>query len=204
MIGRLAIVVVIAGCALATKSPPIELHYYTLAPPASANLERPPSRARLRLGRVFAAGHLGSAIVHRDSDVELAPYETLRWAESPEVYARRALVHAVFEARPIDQATVGGARTLDVEVVSFEEVARAAGHAGRVELRYELRDDRDVIARGTACAERAASSDRIEAIVAAIDRALDAASADLADQIGRALGMSDGDSAAVRARPRDQ
>ncbi len=182
--------VVLAGCALTSKSEPVELRYFSPAP-AVATVATPaaPStpRARLRLARVTASAHLRYSIVHRDSAVELAPYETLRWSEQPEAYVRRALTRALFETRPIDQAVGGAAPTLDVELVAFEEVRRELRHAGRVELRYVLHDERAVLARGVVAVERDAAGPAIEQVVAAIGSALDAAVGQLADRVSAVL-----------------
>ena len=179
-------IAVLASCALTSKSAPVELRYFT--PPAAA-AERAPapdvtSRARVRLGRVTPSAHLRYAIVHRESAVEVAPYETLRWTESPDAYVRRALSRALFEAHPLDQAVGGAAPTLDVEIVAFEQVHQTAG---RVELRYVLHDDRAVIARGRIAIEQPAGGAAIEQVVAAIGAALDRASAELADRVVAAL-----------------
>ena len=38
--------------------------------------------------------------------------------------------------------------TLNIDVIGFEEVVAEGHHAGRVQLGYQLHDDRDVVARG--------------------------------------------------------
>jgi ABC-type uncharacterized transport system auxiliary subunit len=175
---HVAIVAIVSACALTAKSPPRELRYFSLdvatSPPASST-----PCARVRLGRVSASSHLRLAIEHRLSAVEIQPYETLRWTESPETYARRALEGALFSARPLEQAVSGPVAVLDVDVVAFEE----AHGAGLVELRFELRDDHRVIARGSSRLERRASSPSIEGTVIAIGAALAAASAEIADRV---------------------
>jgi cholesterol transport system auxiliary component len=178
-----------AACALTSKSAPLEMRYF--APPAPGHLDhvatgisQPPEP--VRLGRVAASGLLGAKIVHRDSNVELAPYETLRWTDDPETYVRRALIRTLFEERSFAQTTDGGARTLDVEVVAFEEVRRGPRRYGRVELRYALRDDERVIARGTLVAEREASGPRIERVVEAIGGALDECAEKVASHVADA------------------
>jgi ABC-type uncharacterized transport system auxiliary subunit len=170
-----------AACALTSRSEPRELRSFTpeLAPPGSFVGT---ACARIRLGRVFAGSSLRLAIQRRVSPVELQAYETLRWTELPDTYARRALVHALF-ARPLEQAVTGPAHVLDVEVVAFEEVASSTSRAGRVVLRYELRNARQVVARGEATVVRPASATAIEAVVAAIGDALSAASERVADQV---------------------
>jgi uncharacterized lipoprotein YmbA len=174
---RLVLVVVgFAGCALTSKAAPIEMRYFS--PPAHALTERVATanearRAPMRLGRIEASALLGTKIIHRDSEVELAPYNTLRWADDPESYVRRALARALFEERPFAQATDGEAPTLDVEILAFEERRRGQRRYGRVELRYALRDDGRVIARGALAAEHVANGAGIERVVDAIGVALD-------------------------------
>ena len=178
---------VLAGCALTSKAAPLELRYFSpevLAPSAGA----PPSpvgapRTRLRLGRVTASAHLRHRIVHRESAVALAFYETRRWTEEPAEYIRRALAHALFDAQPLEQAVGGSSPALEVEVTAFEDVAHADHHAGRVQLRYQLRDERVVLAHGVVTVERPASGPGIAAVVAAIGEAMDAATAEIADRV---------------------
>ena len=174
--------VVLAGCALTSKAAPLDLRYFD--PPARAlvavRVDTP--RVPLRVGRVVTSSILGSRIVHRDSAVEVTPYETLRWSEEPEVYVRRALVRALFDGGAFEQATDGTARTLDVDVIAFEEVRRGPERLGRVELRYDVRDNKRVLLHGTVAIDREATAN-IDGVVAAIGSALDAASAELAQQI---------------------
>ena len=173
----------LASCALTSKSAPLELRYFspqTGLEPAAARTG--PARARLRLGRLTTSAHLRYAIVHRDSAVESAPYQTLRWTETPDVYVRRSLVHELFDLRRVEQVLEGDAPALDVELVGFEEVVHGARHAGRVEVRYELHDDHRVIARGVAAVERAANGADIEHVVSAIASAMTAVTADVADR----------------------
>jgi ABC-type uncharacterized transport system auxiliary subunit len=172
---------VVAACALTSRSEPRELRSFApeLAPPASFVGA---TCARIRLGRVVAGSSLRLAIQRRVSPVELQAYETLRWTELPDSYARRALVHALF-ARPLEQAVTGPAHVLDVELVAFEEVVDSTRRGGRVVLRYELRGTQQVVARGEAAVVRPASATAIEAVVAAIGDALTAASEQIADRV---------------------
>jgi uncharacterized lipoprotein YmbA len=174
---------VLAGCALTSRAAPRELRYFTAEAPTPAATQTAP-RAQLRLGRISASANLRYAIVRRTSAVEVTPYETLRWTELPDAYVRRALDRALFDERPLTQVVSGDAPTLEVEVIAFEETAR---HGGLVTLRYELRDDRSVIARGTVSAERPAGSPAIEAVVEAIRAAMIAATEDLAGRVEGAL-----------------
>jgi cholesterol transport system auxiliary component len=179
-----ALLILLAGCALTSKAPPRELRYFAPAsrvgPTATAAPSEP--RATLRLGHIVAGAVLGTRILHRESAVEVAPYETLRWTERPDTYVRRALVHALFDVAPLDQAPSGAAPTLDVDVLAFEEVRGGGRHVGRVELRYRVQDGQRVITHGTIATERAAG-ETIEDVVTAIGDALDAAAAQIAVRV---------------------
>jgi uncharacterized lipoprotein YmbA len=168
----------LAGCALTSKAPPRELRYFEPELPAHPRLATAPC-ARIRLSRVDASAALRLSIERRLSPVELQPYETLRWTELPDVYAERALAAALFETHPLEQAITGPVDTLAVTVSAFEEIPGAA----RVELRFELRDERRVLDRGVFRVERAAAKPTIEAVVAATGAALGAASDQLADRV---------------------
>src|SRR4029077_4048150 len=119
---------VFTGCALLSKAAPLQPRYFSLedGPLASnrgAALRSPTSGAmQLRLGRVSAGPHLRERIVYRDSDHELGYYEDRRWTERPETYLRRALARALFEERGLLRVVSGGAPTLEVELVAFEEI----------------------------------------------------------------------------------
>lgn len=154
------------------------------------------ARPRLHLGRVTPSAHLRYRIVRRSSPVERELSETLRWTEPPDAYVRRALTRALFEARSLEQVIGGPAPTLDVEVLAFEAVdrapaptvrgpARPATRAGRVELRYQLHDERTVLASGVVAVERDAGGREIERVVAAIGQAMAAATAEVADRVTR-------------------
>ncbi len=172
----------LAGCALTSRAQPLELRYF--APPSHVETAEHATAAgeQLRLGRVVAGDLLRMRIVHRDSSVEVAPYETLRWTDEPETYVRRALARSLFDAERLDQSVDSRAPTLDVDVVAFEEVRRGTRRLGRVELRYQVRDDHRVLARGSVAIERDAGPG-IESVVAAIGQALDAAAAEVAGRV---------------------
>ena len=180
----------LAGCALSSKATPLEFHYFSAESPAvTAPAARTPAgdAPRLRLGQVTAADYLRTRIVHRDSARSVDPYETLRWAEPPREYVRRALVRALFDSGALAQVVGGVAPTLDVEVTAFEEVVRPGGHAGRVQLTYQLHDERIVLARGAVTLERPARDLEMNAVAAAIGAAMDAASAELAARVATRL-----------------
>jgi cholesterol transport system auxiliary component len=178
-----ATLLLLAGCALTSKAAPLELRFFS---PPSHPVVTPvaeASRTPLRLGRVGSGDLVGTRIIHRASEVEVAPYETLRWTDEPTVYVRRALAGALFEGQPLAQATDGTALTLDVDVLAFEEVRLGQRRLGRVELSYDLRDDTHVIAHGAVRVERDAGPDGIEHVVTAIGAALDAAAVEIAARV---------------------
>src|SRR5262249_20166848 len=139
----------LAGCALSSKATPLELHYFSAeSPVAAAAQPRAPAPAaapQLRLGQGTAADYPRYRMVHRDSAQSVEPYETMRWTEPPGEYVRRALIRALFDTGALVQVVTGAAPTLDVEITAFEEVARPGGHAGRVQLSYQLHDERIVL-----------------------------------------------------------
>jgi len=173
---------VVAGCALTSKATPREPRYFAPELATPARTAATPC-GEIRLGRVDAADALRLPIVRRVSAVELVPYETMRWTELPDAYATRALVGTLFAARRLAEAVSGPAPTLDVEVTAFEEVEVGPRRGARVELRYELYDDRRVLARGVVEREQAASMSSIDGVVAATAAALVMASDELADRV---------------------
>ncbi len=173
------------GCALTSKATPLDVRTFTPEKVElhQATLPATPPVARLRLGDLTSSANLRYAIVHRDSAVEVEPYQTLRWTENPEDYVRRALARALFEDSPLTEVVGGPAVTLDVEVIAFEEVRRSERHFGRVQLGYHLHDDRAVLASGVVTTEREAASAAIESVVSAIGDAMNGATSELAQDV---------------------
>jgi len=184
---RLLACLVLAGCALTSRSKPPEFRYFT-PEHVEHSTERPPGEPRdeVKIGRISASENLRYAIVHRDSPIEIEPYHSLRWTELPDSYVHRALLRALFDDRPLAQAVAGNVPTLDVEITAFEEV-RAARPLGRVALSYVLQNATTVLLRGTITIDRPAASSNIEAIVAAIRAAMIAATSELADRVAAAV-----------------
>ena len=167
----------VTGCALTSKSPPLDVRYYTLetAPVArSADV----SRVKIRLGKVSASSHLRSRIAYRASSIEIELYETKRWAEPPQTLVRRALERQLAARSAL--VTGGKAMELEVEVVAFEE--RGAPPTAHVRLRYVMIDDRRVVVDGIIDVERPSSGD-FASFVDALGNALDEASAKLVDEV---------------------
>jgi ABC-type uncharacterized transport system auxiliary subunit len=171
------LVAAVAGCALTSKSPPLEVRYYTLeAAPVERHANE--SRVKIRLGRVSASSHLRSRVVYRASPIEIELYETKRWAEPPETLVRRAVENQLAARRAL--VTGGKAMELEVEVVAFEE--RGAPRTAHVRLRYVMIDQRDVVVDDIVDVERPTTGD-FASFVDALGKALDDASAKLVDEV---------------------
>ncbi len=185
---RAALLIVLSGCLLGTRVPPLELRYF--APPdVESRVAATPSTSTLRVPRVTASSHLRFRIAHRESAVELQFYETLRWTERPDEYVRRALL-AALEGHRVGLTLGGESPRLEVEVAAFEEVRRGDRVFGRVQLRYQLDDEDSVLATDSITVERAAVSGDISDVVDAIGGAMTEATSELAKRV-----------AAVRALP---
>ena len=180
--------VLAAGCALTSRGEPLDIRYFSaeLSTPSPA---KPPGApvARLRLDRVEESSILDTGIMHRVSSVEAEPYDALRWEEPPYRYVRRALAFELFEVRPLEQVVSGSAPSLDVQVLAFEQTTSDGRPGARVTLRYELSDDRAVLARGTVSETRAAASAKIDDVVVAIRAAMKAAVGEVAQRVLAAL-----------------
>lgn len=192
---RLALAIALAttaalatGCALTRKTPPVDIRYFSPEPalPAARAPALTAAPVPLRLGRVDRADVLGHRIVQRTSVVELALYETRRWTERPDAYVRRALLHALFDERPLAETRARSAPTLEVEVLAFEEVL-APRHVGRVQLRFVLHDHRAVLVSGQIAADAPVSGEGFDAVVLAIAAANRDATAQIADRVMREL-----------------
>jgi ABC-type uncharacterized transport system auxiliary subunit len=179
----------LTGCVLTSKTPALEIRYFSPPEQAAApgSIEQP---IEVRLGRVTASSHLRYRIAHRESRVELELYETLRWAERPDDYVRRALDRALFDEGGFTRAATGPAAEIEVEVTAFEEVHRAGRTFGRVELRFHLATENCVLAAETIAVEREATGSDIAGSVAAIGDALSIAASDVAARSRRALVQS--------------
>src|SRR4051812_44384201 len=115
------LVILLAGCALTSKSTPVTVRYYSPPLADAAGGAKPAERTSVRLARVSAASHLGYDIAYRTSPVELQLYDLDRWTETPETYARRSLERAIFRDHGFDQVTADEKVSVDVEVTAFEE-----------------------------------------------------------------------------------
>lgn len=188
----------IGACALTSKADPLEIRVFSPqvpVPAAASAASRDPAAPRLDLSRVSAAAHLRKKIVYRRSPLEIGTYETLRWAERPEEYAKRALTAELFHAHGFVRDLSGDAPALEVEVLAFEEL-RSNSHGrgsdkapgARVELGYVLHDGGVVLAEGNVRMEAHASSSDPEALTVAIANALESAVKRVAEEVREGLG----------------
>jgi ABC-type uncharacterized transport system auxiliary subunit len=180
---KIWMLVLLTSCALTRKSKPVTVHYY--APPVPSDTRSVGTSApdaEVRLGRISASNYLGYAIAYRISPVELRLYDLDRWTDTPDEYAKHALERALFGSGRITQATTGRVLTVDMEVTAFEEV-RSPAIGGRVQIRFEVHDERNVVATDIVTVERKARSAQLADIVSAIGTALDEATAEVAERI---------------------
>lgn len=122
-------------------------------PLATSKIGSKRSGVELRLGRVSAGSYIAEKIVFRESDYEVGFYDYLMWTERPEVYLRRALTRVLFEEEGLMSILSGAAPTLDVELVSFEEV-RGPNPVALVRIAFSLHNDRVVFLQQTMAIER--------------------------------------------------
>jgi cholesterol transport system auxiliary component len=175
-----------AGCALLSKSERMSPRYFSPSSDLTGAdaAKQPRSALSLRLGMIDSAAHLEERIAYRLSDTELGYYDDRRWTEPPEEYLRRALGHELFETRGLSRVVAGLAPTLDVELVSFEQIRHGAPRA-RVALRFSLRDDRRALLERALVVEQPLSAEvaqsDAEPLAVALSQALSQAVAQLAD-----------------------
>ena len=199
-------ILLLCSCALTSKQAPIEFRYFSpekLAPPGPEQGDA--SAPKLRLGRVTSSSNLRAPIVYRESPIEVREYVSARWTEDPEDYLRRSLARALFDDGRFTQSFSRSIPTLEVELVAFEELRTPGKHGGRVQLRYQLRDELEVLAGGSIYRELEAKPG-IEAAVVAIGAAMDQAAAQLAGIVAARLSLGAGSASSLekdgRERPR--
>ena len=147
------------GCAFTSKGEALTPRYFSPSLSSAAAGEggsTSPARIaaplELRVGRIEPAAHLEERIAYRVDESELAYYEDRRWTEPPEQFVRRALEGELFETRSFQRVVSGTAPTLDVEVLSFEEVRQGTPRA-RLSLLITLRDERRALLERTVTVE---------------------------------------------------
>lgn len=131
---------VLGGCALTSKSDPVEPRY--LSPELAASRQAPKQWAGklVRLYRVRTGSHLKLKIVRRESPYEVGFYEERRWVEQPDVIVARALSRALYEERGLRRAMASSSPTLEVELTRFDEIRAPDERKVRIEAVVLLYD----------------------------------------------------------------
>jgi ABC-type uncharacterized transport system auxiliary subunit len=180
----------LSGCALLTKSKPIDIRYFT--PEIEARAEAPAAATglQLRLGRVTAASYLNERIAYREPAAEIGYYTKLRWAEPPEAFLRRALSRRLFQDSGVREIVSGTGPSLEVDLEAFEE-RRADPPVARVRVTWRLRDQRTVIVQRTVTVEKPLAAgdpdDAAHTLVAAMGQALDSVVGSVTTEVIAAL-----------------
>jgi cholesterol transport system auxiliary component len=184
----------LSDCALTSKAEVVSVRYFSpeqerasVERPLPAVVHSPP--LEVKLGRVFSGSNLRERIAYRDNAYELGYYEDLRWTERPETFVRRKLDRALFETQKLKRVLSGAAPTLDVELISFEDLRQETGRAVRIQLKFMLFQDREVLLEETLTVERPVPGDnpQIEAVVAAMATALEAMAQEVVMRVKTAL-----------------
>ena len=118
----------------------------------------------------------------RESEYEVGFYDDRLWTEKPEAYLRRGLTRVLFEEQGLRSLVRGAGPTLDVELVSFEEV-KAPKHVGRVTVAVTLSDERVVSLQQTLSVERPSPEGKAQAEASAVAQALGEALRDVVYEI---------------------
>lgn len=196
-----------SGCAFMSKGEGMTPRYFSPAlasePPEAPEPPEAASAPELRIGRIEPAAHLEERIAYRISDSELAYYDDRRWTEPPEQFVRRALERELFESHAFRRVISGAAPTLDVELLSFEEVRPnveerpSAEHEvlstprARLSLLITLRDERHALLERTlsmeAPLELGPNADAGAALARAMASALERATRDVAERVAAEL-----------------
>lgn len=191
----LCLVLGLTGCALTSKSEPLDVRYFTpekVKTQLTSSAERPAAAEamQIELGRITSGSHLRERMVFRDASWEVGYYDDRRWTERPESFVRREIGRTLFEERGF-RRSIGAATaaTLEIELLAFEEVRAKPAHFARVQLRMILHDGRDVLHEETITVDKPLPNGEssTDAVVAATADALDAASAAVADRTQRVL-----------------
>jgi len=168
-----ALLALATSCALFQRGKSLEVDHYTPERPEIGVARRPGDGApSLRLGHVASGPDLGERIAYRDGVYRVGYYEGRRWTDRPELYVRRTLAKALFEEGGFRRALSGEGPTLDVEVLSFEEVKSRAAHAAHIVLRIVVSIDR-VLLEDTVEEYEPVVGGSFDDVVAAMAAALD-------------------------------
>jgi ABC-type uncharacterized transport system auxiliary subunit len=183
-----------AGCALTSKAELVRVRYFSpeqVTARADSQLSATASSLPLevKLGRVSSGPNLRERIAYRESAYELGYYEDLQWTERPETYVRRELARALFETRNLKRVLGGSAPTLDVELISFEDLRQKASREVRIQVKLTLYLDNDVLREETLTIDRPVPGENphIETVVATMATALDATVAQVVMRVEKVL-----------------
>ena len=176
-----------SGCAIFSKGEVTSRRYFSPdLPLATAKVGAKRSGVELRLGRVSAGTYIGDKIVYRESNYEVGYYDERLWTEKPDAYLRRALTRKLFEEEGLRNVVSGAAPTLDVELISFEEV-RAPEHIALVRIAMSLHDDRVNLMQRTIAVQRPIAvtpkAGEADAVAQGLGEALRAAVDDVTTQV---------------------
>lgn len=207
------------GCAFMSKGEALSPRYFSpalepaRAPSAAAPSEAAPSEAvpestpappELRVGRIEPAAHLEERIAYRVSESELGYYDDRLWTEPPEQFVRRALESELFETHAFRRVVAGVAPTLDVEVVSFEEL-RPGSPRARLSLLITLRDERHALLERTITIDvplaRGPEGEEGPALAAAMSTALARATKEIAQRVSAELERNPGPTSVASGGP---
>jgi cholesterol transport system auxiliary component len=191
----LGAVLTLGGCAFFSKNAPLVPRYFTPDLQAGASSAAPsasvsaPEAYALRLGRVLGSDHLRERIAYRTQDGELGYHEGLRWTERPEEYVRRALASVLFEERGMTRVVSGGAPTIELELVAFEELRRSdSDHVAKVTAVVIVHDGRTTrLERTFTVLEPLGDDTSIHSLVRALSRALRACVTQIGSGVEAAL-----------------
>jgi ABC-type uncharacterized transport system auxiliary subunit len=174
---------VCAGCLFHDAPPP---RYFSPPSTLTARDESPadPTTDRpIRLRRVRSSAYLTEQIVWRDSDVERGFYEQRRWTDFPSRYLERAMAAALDDAPGIRRVAAGGVATLDLELVSFDEVLTPT-HVAEVTVLASLRgSDQHIIFERNFSAQQPIANADGAAAARAMGTALDEVVQQIASQV---------------------
>jgi cholesterol transport system auxiliary component len=137
-----------AGCALFSKGEVASRRYFNPdLPQVVSKVGNKRSGVELRLGRVSAGSYIEEKMVFRESNYEVGFYDDRLWTEKPEAYLRRALERVLYEEEGLRSVVSGAGPTLDVALISFEEVKPE--RIALVRVAFTLHDDRVAITQLT-------------------------------------------------------
>jgi cholesterol transport system auxiliary component len=188
-----------SGCALTSKADVVQIRYFSPEQPkprltgsdaaTAPSAPAPNGALEVRLGRVSSGSNLRERIAYRDAAYELGYYEDWRWTERPETFVRRELGRTLYEERGFHRVFGGAAPTVDVEVIAFDDLRLTTGRAARVQLKVVLSDDSGVLWEETLTVDHPVTGEKpkIEDVVAAMARALDAVAEQVAAKTQTAL-----------------